>query len=48
MFAIYRIEPDGTETLVAYVDDEQEIGVTIYADRDNVDYEPGYHVVNSH
>jgi len=48
MLTIYRIEPDGTETIVAYVDDQCEIGDVIYADRDNIDYEAGYRVVNSH
>ena len=47
MLTIYRIEPDGTETIVAYVDDQCEIGEAIMADRDCIDYEAGYHVVNS-
>ena len=29
MHTIYRIEPDGTETVVACVDDQIEIGIVI-------------------
>lgn len=45
MPTIYRIEPDGTETVVACVDDPMEIGIAIMEDRDKIDYEAGYHPV---
>ena len=39
-YTIYRVEKDGTRAFVTCVDDRQEIGVEIYADRDNLDWEP--------
>ena len=46
MHTIYRIERDGTETVVAFVDDPIEIGIVIDEDRDKIDYEAGYHIVH--
>lgn len=46
MYTIYRIEPDGTETVVACVDDQMEIGIVFEEDRDKIDYEAGYHIVH--
>lgn len=39
-YTIYRVEKDGTRSVVACVDDKREIGVEIYADRDKIDWEP--------
>ena len=42
---IWRVEKDGTRSVVACVDDRWEVGVEIYADRDKIDWEPaGYDV----
>ena len=42
---IWRVEKDGSRSVVACVDDRREIGVEIYADRDKIDWEPaGYDV----
>jgi hypothetical protein len=44
VYALYRKERDGTETLVTYVDDQVEIGCVIDEDRKKLDYEPVYRV----
>ena len=41
-WTIYRREPDGTENVVAFVDDPSEIGVVMDEDRQKIDYEPLY------
>ena len=41
-WTIYRREPDGTENIVAFVDDPAEIGVVMDEDRQKIDYEPLY------
>lgn len=43
-YTISRIEPDGTVALVAYVDDQTEIGTAIDEDRRKIDYEAEYQV----
>ena len=45
MHTIYRIEPDGTETVVACVDNPMEIGIAIVEDRSKIDYEAVYRAV---
>jgi hypothetical protein len=42
MYTLVRIEKDGTETVVAYVDDQLEIGCAIDEDRQKIDYEAHY------
>ena len=44
MYTLYREEPDGTETVVAYVDDQLMIGCIIDEDRTKIDYNPAYRV----
>lgn len=44
MYTLYRKEKDGTETVVAYVDDQVEIGCAMDEDRQKLDYEPTYRV----
>lgn len=43
-YTLYRIEPDHTETVVAYLGDQCEIGCAIDEDRQKIDYNPGYRV----
>ena len=43
---LYRIEPDGSETVVACLDDLAEAGPAILEDRDKIDWEAGYRAVN--
>ena len=45
-WAIYRRETDGTENMVAFLDDQAEIGVVIDEDRQKIDYEPLYRAVS--
>ena len=46
MYTLYRKEKDGTETIVAYVDDQIEIGCAIDEDRQKIDYEALYRAEN--
>ena len=47
MYSIYRIERDGSETLIGFVNDlKTEWQLLIDADRDNIDFEAGYHAYN--
>jgi len=39
---VYRIEPDGSETEIAFIDSPQEFGIVIDEDRQKIDYEAGY------
>lgn len=39
---VYRIEPDGSETEIAFIDSAQEFGIVIDEDRDKIDYDAGY------
>ena len=40
---VYRIEPDGSETEIAFIDSPQEFGIVIDEDRQKIDYEVGYY-----
>ena len=40
---VYRIEPDGSETEIAFIDSPQEFGIVIDEDRQKIDYEAGYY-----
>ena len=44
--AVYRIEPDGTETPIGFTDDPLQIGEIIREDQDKIDYDHGYHVAD--
>ena len=44
-YTVYRIELDGSETLVAYMDSFGEYEAIKAADRDKIDFEAGYHCV---
>ena len=46
MYTLYRVEPDKTETIVAYIDDQLEIGCAIDEDRKKIDYEAQYRVAS--
>ena len=46
MYTLYRVEPDKTETIVAYIDDQLEIGCAIDEDRKKIDYEAQYKVAS--
>lgn len=46
MYTIFRIELDGTKSVVTCVDDAMEIGPAIDADRDAIDYEASYQVAH--
>lgn len=39
---VYRVERDGTETEIAYIDGLDELGTVITEDRDKIDYEATY------
>ena len=45
-YTVYRMERNGTETVVACVDDLSEVGQIVCEDREKIDWEAGYHVVN--
>lgn len=47
MYTIYRIEPDGSESVVACVDDPMDIDIAVEEDLDKIDYNAGYHAVFS-
>lgn len=40
---VYRIEPDGSETEIAFIDSQQEFGIVIDEDRQKIDYEAEYY-----
>ena len=46
MYTLYRKEKDGTETVVAFIDDQIEIGCAIDEDRKKIDYEAQYRVAS--
>ncbi len=46
-WVLYRIEPDGSETVVACLDDLAEAGPAILEDRGKIDYEAGYRAENN-
>lgn len=43
-YAIRRKDPDGSDEVIAYVDDARDIGTAIDEDRRKIDWEPVYHV----
>lgn len=45
-YTIYRIEPDGSETIIGTAYDAGEASLMIDADRDNIDWDAGYHWVH--
>ena len=45
MYTLYREEADETRTVVAYIDNQLEIGCAIDEDRQKLDYEAKYLVV---
>lgn len=47
MYTVYRIERDGTETVIACIDNIEELNLVMAADRDQVDFDAGYHIVNN-
>ena len=47
MYSIYRIERDGSETLIGFANYLHTDGqLLVNADRDNIDFEAGYHAYN--
>ena len=44
MYTLYRKEQDGTKTIVAFVDDQIDIGCVMDEDREKLDYEAVYFV----
>lgn len=42
---IYRIERDGTETIIGCAEDAVEAALIIEADKEIIDWEAGYHWV---
>ena len=42
-YTVYRIEKDLSETVIGYAKNTAEAILIIDADRDNVDFEAGYH-----
>lgn len=40
---VYRIEPDGSETVIGYAPDLTEAIIIIEEDREKIDYDIGYH-----
>lgn len=45
-YTVYRMEQNGGETVVACVDDLSEVGQIVCEDREKIDWEAGYHVIN--
>jgi hypothetical protein len=43
MWVIYRIEQDGSETIIGTANDVGEAALVIDNDKDNIDYDAGYH-----
>jgi len=43
---IYRIEKDGTETVIGCADNTADASMIVDADKENVDWEAGYHWKN--
>ena len=42
-YTVYRIEKDQSETVIGYANHWTQAMVIINADRDNIDFEAGYH-----
>ena len=45
---IYRIEKDGTETVIGCADNTADASMIVDADKENVDWEAGYHWEATH
>lgn len=45
-YTLYRIEQDGSETIIGTAYNISEASIMIDNDRDCIDYEAGYHWVN--
>ncbi len=45
IYTIYRVERDGTRTVVSCTNDAYEIGWIITEDRHDIDYEPQYEII---
>lgn len=45
-FTLYRIERDGSETIIGIARDSGEASLLIDADKDSIDWEAGYHWVH--
>lgn len=45
-YTLYRIERDGSETIIGTAYNISEASIMIDNDRDCIDYEAGYHWVN--
>ena len=46
-WTIYRIDPDGSRTVIGCTDDQAEIGCIIDEDRQGIDWEPEYDVISA-
>ncbi len=46
-WTIYRIDPDGSRTVVGCTDDQAEIGCIIDEDRHGIDWEAEYDVIST-
>lgn len=46
-YTVYRIERDGTETEIAYIDSLLDYEIVKMEDRDKIDYEAGYRCHNN-
>ena len=42
-YAVMRMEPDGSETLVGFAKNPTEMAILVDDDRKKVDYDIGYH-----
>lgn len=45
IYTIYRVERDGTRTVVSCTNDAYEVGLIISEDRHDIDFEPQYEIV---
>ena len=45
-YMIYRVEKDGSESIIGCAVDAVEAALVIEADRENIDWEAGYHWVH--
>lgn len=45
-YTLYRIEKDGSETIIGTARDAGEASLLIDADKDSIDWEAGYHWVH--
>lgn len=45
-FTVYRLELDGRETIIGYAKDSAEAVMIMDADKENIDFDAGYHWSN--